>query len=270
MLTLTQLSKLATNENIDMWAGLQLPSGSPMNRDVLINTIMEHCGLNIPVYADPFVMSNAITLWSAKNQYTFKHVGKIYEASYSPIENYDRYEDFSTDHNRNLTDNTKTNSSGSKKVDNSNQVTNDLTRTDDLTQTNNLTTQHSGKDSTEDENKTSAYDSATYQPESKSTSDLTHGEKIEDTGTIKHTGTVENTGTVSTRDDTNEHTTSAGTNDKSVIEKEKTTQKNHVRGNIGVKTATAMEQEEMDYIANYNPYTFLAGLFENELTLFVY
>ena len=77
MLTLTQLSNLATTENIDMWAGLQLPSGSPMDRDVLINTIMEHCGLNIPVYADPSVMASAIAVWSAKNQYTFIHVGKI-------------------------------------------------------------------------------------------------------------------------------------------------------------------------------------------------
>lgn len=246
MLTLTQLSNLATTENIDMWAGLQLPSGSPMDRDVLINTIMEHCGLNIPVYADPFVMSNAITLWSAKNQYTFEHVGKIYVASYSPIENYDRYEDMSTDHNRNLKDDTNSSSSKNESLNSTNSVDEDKT------------TEHSGKDSTVDEQQTSAYDSSTYQPENKSTTDLTHGEKITEDGEVI------------SKANSSKETTSSGKVNKGVTENEKTTQKNHIRGNIGVTTAMAMEREELEYLNKYNPYTFLAGLFENELTLFVY
>lgn len=246
MLTLTQLSDLATIKNIDMWAGLQLPAGSPMDRDVLINTIIEHCGLNIPVYADPFVMSNAITLWSAKNQYTFEHVGKIYEASYSPIENYDRYEDMSTDHNRSLKDDTSSSSSKNEVLDSTNSADE------------NKTTEHSGKDSTVDEQQTSAYDSSTYQPENKSTTDLTHGEKITEDGEV-----ISETSS-------SKETTSSGKVNKGVTENEKTTQKNHIRGNIGVTTAMAMEREEMEYLNNYNPYTFLAGLFENELTLFVY
>lgn len=246
MLTLTQLSNLAANENIDMWAGLQLPADSPMDRDVLINTIIEHCGLNIPVYSDPFVMSNAIALWSAKNQYTFEHVGKIYEASYSPIENYDRYEDMSTNHNRALKDDTK--SSGKKS-----ELNTVASNTGE-----NKTTEHSGKDSTVDETKTSAYDSSTYQPENYNTTDLTHGEKITENGSVNNSG------------NSRKNSESSSTTNKGVSETEKTTQKNHIRGNIGVTTAMAMEREEMDYIANYNPYTFLSGLFENELTLFVY
>lgn len=246
MLTLTQLSNLASNENIDMWAGLQLPADSPMDRDVLINTIIEHCGLNIPVYSDPFVMSNAIALWSAKNQYTFEHVGKIYEASYSPIENYDRYEDMSTNHNRALKDDTK--SSGKKS-----ELNTVASNTGE-----NKTTEHSGKDSTVDESKTSAYDSSTYQPENYNTTDLTHGEKITENGNVNNSG------------NSRKNSESSSTTNKGVTENENTTQKNHIRGNIGVTTAMAMEREEMDYIANYNPYTFLSGLFENELTLFVY
>lgn len=246
MLTLTQLSNLAANENIDIWAGLQLPADSPMDRDVLINTIIEHCGLNIPVYSDPYVMSNAIALWSAKNQYTFEHVGKIYEASYSPIENYDRYEDMSTNHNRALKDDTK--SSGKKS-----ELNTVASNTGE-----NKTTEHSGKDSTVDESKTSAYDSSTYQPENYNTTDLTHGEKITENGNVNNSG------------NSRKNSESSSTTNKGVTENENTTQKNHIRGNIGVTTAMAMEREEMDYIANYNPYTFLSGLFENELTLFVY
>lgn len=246
MLTLTQLSKLAEANNIDLFEGLTLPKGSPLDRDVLINTIIMRCGLNYPNFADPYVMASAITVWSAKNQYTFEHVAKIYKADYSPIENYDRYEDMSTNRDRKMDDDTSSSNSKSETMSGQNKVTNDLTQ------------QHSGKDSTVDENTTSAYDANTYQPENKSTSDLTHGEKITDTGTVT-------TDISQTKSATN--TTTTG---KDVIENEKTTQNNHIRGNIGVMTATAMQEAEYELLGKFNPYEFIAGLFENDLTLFVY
>lgn len=246
MLTLTQLSELAKIKGIDLFEGLQLPAGSPLNRDTLINTIIMHCGLNYPNFADPTVMASAITVWSAQNQYTFEHVAKIYTASYSPIENYDRYEEMSTDRGRNLTDNTTSSNTKGE------------TLTTNNTTTNNLTTQHSGKDSTVDENTTSAYDSSAYQPENKSTSDLTHGEKITDTGTVTNNG------------GSTKNTTGSGSTNKGVLENELTTQNNHIRGNIGVTTANAMQIEEYNMLGKYNPYVFIAGLFENSLTLFVY
>ena len=246
MLTLTQLYDLATSENIDMFEGLTLPEGSPLDRDTVINSILMRCGLNFPNYADPKVMKAAIAVWSAQNQYTFDHIAKIYEAEYSPIENYDRYEDMSTNRDRTMDDDTTNHSTKNEVILNDNTVTNDLTE------------QHSGKDSTVDENTTSAYDASTYQPENKSTSDLTHGEKITNTGTVKTNGRID-------KGDTNDSTTN-----KDVKELEKTTQNNHIRGNIGVTTATAMQREEYDFIGKYNPYEFIAGLFENSLTLFVY
>ena len=246
MLTLTQLSDLAQNINIDLFEGLQLPEGSPLDRDTVINSILMQCGLNIPLYADPYIMKSAITVWSAKNQYTFEHVAKIYTASYSPIENYDRYEDMSTIRDHLLDDDTLSTSSKNENMFGNNTVTNDLTQ------------QHSGKDSTVDENTTSAYNASTYQPENKSTSDLTHGEKITDTGTV-------GTSISQSRSTSNTNNTA-----KDVTENEKTTQNNHIRGNIGVTTADAMQKEEYEFLEKYNPYDFIAGLFENSLTLFIY
>ena len=234
MLTLTQLSKLATTEGIDLFEGLQLPSGSPLDRNTIINTILMRCGLNFPNFADPYVMKSAIAVWSAKNQYTFEHVAKIYKADYSPIENYDRYEDMETNRDRTMDDTTK----------------NTGTKTEGVTTS--RTTSHSGTDTTTDTMETSAYDSNTYQPADKTTSSLLHGESVTDGGTSTKT------------------TTNNLTNDKDVTENEKTTQNNHIRGNIGVMTATAMESEEYEFVKNYNPYEFIAGLFENDLTLFVY
>ena len=106
MLTLEQLYKLGLNVDIDMFEGLNLPEGNPLDRDILINTIIEKCGLNIPIYADPRIMASAITIWSARNQYTFAHVGKIFDAVYSPIENKDYYEDETIGRSRDMTDNT--------------------------------------------------------------------------------------------------------------------------------------------------------------------
>lgn len=246
MLTLTQLYDLGKNEGIDIFDGLQLPSGSPLDRDTLINSIIMRCGLNFPNFADPFVMASAVTVWSAQNQYTFEHVAKIYEASYSPIENYDRYEDMNTDHNRTLKDNT---SNIGKKTEN--LITNNNTNDD-------RTTEHSGTDTTTDESKTSAYDDSTYVPENKSTSDLKHGEKIIDKDDITTNGT------------SNKTTNNTSNTNKGVTEDEKTKQNNHIRGNIGVTTADAMQKEEYEFLSKYNPYTFIAGLFENDLTLFIY
>ena len=234
MLTLTQLYDLGQNEGINIFDGLQLPSGSPLDRDVLINSIIMRCGLNFPNFADPFVMASAVTVWSAKNQYTFEHVAKIYKADYSPIENYDRYEDMETDHTRKLIDKT----------------TNTGTKTEGVKS--NRTTTHSGTDTTTDTQDTSAFDSSTYQPVDKTTSSLQHGESVNDGGNSTKT------------------TTNNLSNDKNANENELTKQKNHIRGNIGVMTATAMQEAEYELLGKFNPYEFIAGLFENDLTLFVY
>ena len=234
MLTLAQLYDLGKNVNQDIFSGILLPEDSPLDRNILINTIIEHCGLNIPLYADPYIMTSAINLWSAKNQYTFEHVGKIYLASYSPIENKDLYSETSEDRNRDLTDDTKGNNKKSDKLKADN------------------TTTHSGTDNTSIENQTSAYNKNNYQPESKETTYFNHGEKIAVNGTSEH--------------DINTDIT----NNKKVNEKEGTKTIIHEHGNVGVTSNTQLQTEEYGLLAQYNPYTFLAGLFENELTLFVY
>ena len=234
MLTLMQLYELGNSLHTDIFSGILLPEDSPLDRDILINAIIERCGLNIPLYADPYVMTSAVNLWSAKNQYTFKHVGKIYNAEYSPIENKDLYSETIEDKDRNLTDDTK---AANKKKD--------------ILNANNTTT-HAGTDNTTTENVTSAYNSDTYQPDSKETSYFNHGEKVDNKGNSTH--------------DINTDIT----NNKKVTEKEgtKTTIREH--GNVGVTSNTQLQTEEYGLLSQFNPYSFIAGLFENELTLFIY
>ena len=246
MLTLVQLYNLGLVDQIDIFSGLSLPGDSPFNRDLIINSIIEHCGLNYPIYADPNVMRSAITIWSAKNQYTFEHLAKILKADYSPIENKDSYEENTVTHNRTMNDNTigkndKTESASGSFEEGTNQTTGET---------------HSGTDTTEDT--TSAYNSSTYEPDNKST--LTHGETI--TGSLATTHNSVNSGS--------KNTTSSLNNDKNVKEDETTKTVNHSHGNIGITSNVALQLEEYGLMKDYNPYTFIAGLFENELTLFVY
>lgn len=238
MITLTQLCKLADNIGVDIFNGFMLPENSPLDRDVVINAIMERCGLNIPMYADPFVMSSAIALWSHKNQYTFIHIGKIYTAEYSPIENTDKYDSITVQRERDMTDNTITNSE----------------KNEDGETTSNNTNAHTGRDTSTIEETTSADNVSDYQPKDKTVNQTDFNSTLTDNGgsTINKTTTI------------------GGTNDKTVDEDETTTTTQHTHGNIGVTTNTTLQVEEYKLMADYNPYDFIAGLFENSLTLCIY
>lgn len=238
MLTLEQLFKLGESQNINIFDSLSLPSDSPIDRTTLINTILMKCGLNYPQYADPYIMKSAIAVWSAKNQYTFQHVAKILTAEYSPIENKDYYEETETIRDRDVLDNTKGNT---KKNDSSTMETN-------------KTTAHSGKDQTVEEQTTSAYNSSDYQPDDKTITDIIHGEQIKENGKGSNKG----------------ESTLNSTTDKKIDEDENVKVTTHQHGNIGVSTFFDVQRGEYDLIAEFNPYNFIAGLFENELTLCVY
>ena len=246
MLTLQQLYNLGSSESVNIFEYLNLPKGSPFDKDLIINTILMKCGLNIPMYADPFTMRSAIDIWSKKNQYTFEHIAKIYTAEYSPIENTDKYETITVSHDRSMNDNTTSSNNKNETVntrfeEGQNQRTNE---------------QHSGSDITED--KVSAENSSDYEPNNQAT--LTHGEQIISGLSGEHNSITNGTKNAST----------TANNDKKVDEEETTETTQHTHGNIGVTTNTTLQVEEYNLMADYNPYTFIAGLFENELTLCVY
>lgn len=238
MITLTQLYNLGQNENINIFSGLSLPENSPLDRDTIINAILEHCGLNIPMYADPAVMQSAITLWSAKNQYTFIHIGKIYNAEYSPIENTDKYDSITVERARDMTDDTETGS----------------TKTEDGETTNTNTNSRSGRDTTNIEDTTSADNVSDYQPKDHTLNTIDYDSSFSDNGG----SSIDKTTTIN------------GSNNKTIDEDEKTTTTQHTHGNIGVTTNTTLQVEEYKLMADYNPYDFIAGLFENSLTLCIY
>lgn len=238
MITLTQLYNLGLNVGTDIFDGLILPENSPIDRETMINAIMEKCGLNIPMYADVNVMHSAINLWSAKNQYTFVHVGKILTAEYSPIENTDKYSSITVERERDMTDNT--------------DISNE--KTEDGETTSNNTNTHGGRDVTNIEQTTSAYNSDSYEPQDHTQNTADYNSTISDAGgtSLDKTTTIE------------------GSNNKTIDENESTTTTEHIHGNIGVTTNTQLQTDEYRLLSDFNPYDFIAGLFENALTLCIY
>ena len=66
---------------------------TPDDKTTLINNLlMETAELEV-IYPDPDFMKNAIEAWSSKEVYSWTRLYEAMLAEYSPIENFDRYED---------------------------------------------------------------------------------------------------------------------------------------------------------------------------------
>ena len=178
---------------------LTLPVG--VDKQAFINNLLLKSGEFELLYPSADFMKPAIKLWGIKWAHTFEEWLKGQAATWNPIENYDRYEE-STDHDT---------SSGSG--------------TDGTTVTGGGTT----------ENKVSAFDSSTYQPES-----------------------YDETSSSST---SNSSTTTSGTADRE--------HSSHIHGNIGVVDAPKMLASFYD-IAKWNLLDHMADVFINEFCIQTY
>lgn len=264
MINLQQLDQLATANNIDIWEGLTVPEECvKLDANTLKSVCFERCGLNIPIYPDPDTFRAAVALWARKNQYTFLHVDKIMAADYSPIENV--FEDKETTRKFDGQTDTTGHNEGVTGGAQGGTVTEVLTN-DKTTLTHGKKTTESGKDNNNTTNSISAYDSATYQPDNKSENEITYGHTSTDSGTDTTTRDYTKT---NTRDLTNAGTSKQDTKgSETKDDTEKITETRH--GNIGITSANKLQIEEYNMLAAFNPYNFLATMFENELTLFIY
>lgn len=74
---------------------LQLPDGAI--KQVAIDNICLTCGELGLVYSDPEVFREMVGIWSQVRYYAWKTLWATTQLDYNPIENFDRYEDFSED-----------------------------------------------------------------------------------------------------------------------------------------------------------------------------
>lgn len=83
---------LQSRYHTSLFDGVTFPEG--ISRDVAINTILFNAGEFEVLYSNADFMREAITLWSNTMQLTFGKWKEAFNAEFSPIENYDRYDDY--------------------------------------------------------------------------------------------------------------------------------------------------------------------------------
>ena len=296
-----------------------LPEG--IDKQLFINELLLACGEFGVIYTDPTFLKFAVAHWANKWNHTFSEWLKGVVAEYNPIYNYDRYEESSDartiaetrtanyDENRtgsengsqtiNHTELTSKTGSDTETINTKDKRTADLTEEE----TKNLVnkTDYNSKDTSEQtedgtvEHEVSAYDSSSYQPASKDTTNIG-----ESTVTKSGYDTLSNTGTdttVTSGTDTTDHTgtdkhdlTESGSNSltgsdssqssssdrlhvegtmASVTSTDSNLHQLHNYGNIGVTTAPQMLKEYYN-ISSWNLIDHMVDLFKVEFLILTY
>ena len=316
------------NYDHDLFHNLILPDG--IDKDLFIDTLILKAGEFEVLYANPDFMKRAIGVWSNKWYRTFAEWLRGTQATWNPIHNYDRFEeiedstdktygattsaDYTAARTANLTDtqtpattetttynNVKDESSFTnyKETDTYNSIKDDHTFTNynEKTTYNSVKDEHAQSVSGTMEHDVSAYDSSSYSPGYKdttnagTTSDTRSGSEDHErlgsyadtrTGNQTHEveGTAANTKTgnqtvVMSGTDTTTHTgtdniRTAGTlSDVSGSDNTTFSHGAHIYGNIGVTQASDMLRSFYD-ISSWNLYDHMADTFTQELLIPVY
>lgn len=155
-LTLIGCNAFFENIGDDLFKGLTLPEG--LAKKTLTDNILLQGGEFEVLYSDPWALQNFISVWADREQATFQRWVDALAIEYAPLENYDRYE--------NWTD--TLDSDGTSRTTGTNDTSTSGTVTTDV----------------------SAYDSSSYQPKNK----VTSSETIDNDTTENNTSTLDNTG----------------------------------------------------------------------------
>lgn len=238
-LTMIDMNLYLESVGTDLFALMELPDG--IDKDVLTNNILLRGGEFEVLYSDPDFMQKSINIWSRKWYRTFDKWVKALAIEYSPLENYDRMEEW-TD-NRDKTD----------------SANNDVTINSNTSQSGSGNYSESAHDKTTDneekETKVSAYDSMSYQPKEKTDTDHTQN--------FDHSVNGNNSNNLSQSD----YTTNSGTHTGN--EHEGSSHTGYIHGNIGVKTSQSMLTEELE-VAEWNLYEHITDLFLSEYVIPIY
>ena len=262
-ITVIGLETAMQYQNKSIFDLLNLPDG--INKDDVTDNIFLEAGEFEVIYAEPDFFRQAVGVWSNKHYRTFDKWIKALNIEYSPLENYDRMEEW-TDTG---TEKSNRKNNGTSMDSSNGSVHNSRSENDSehISGTKNTTGNASISSEGDTENKVSAFDSSTYQPENKSEST-----KSESTETTEHSDdSNDRTLSHSSSDDTT--TTNASNGSTSNNEDySQNSAGNHVgrtHGNIGVTTSQQMLQSELD-IARFNIVQQITDLFLQEFCILVY
>lgn len=238
---------------------LTLPDG--ISKDDLVDNIILQGGEYEVLYSDPVFMREAIGLWGRKCYNTFLKWITAQNIEYNPLENYDRIEGWTDQLNRGASSSARRDSGNTRTFDNQDKRTLDTEdkRTLDTEDERTIDTTRTSED------EVSAFDSSSYQPSSKNTTDDDGTDTMTHTGTdtLEHSGTdtVDYSGTI--KDEYGEGT--SGTEK----ENSKTKHDGRVHGNIGTLTSQKMLSDEYE-VARFNIIDQITDMFILEFCIPIY
>ena len=153
-ITMIDLQRWMLANNDSLFSLMTLPEG--IDKDTLTDNILLRGGEFEVLYSDPVFMRDMVSMWARKWNRTFTKWVNALAIEYSPLENYDRQEDWTDTRNRK--DSASDGTTGSSSV----------------------------TDGGSTEKKVSAYDSSTYQPSEKVETSNTSG--TTSSGSLTHSG----------------------------------------------------------------------------------
>lgn len=274
-LTLIGLENYLNSYEDSLFTDLRLPS--EINRDDFINNTLMEGGEFEVIFSDPELLKPMIALWGRKWNQTFDKWIRALNASYDPLENYDRTEVGTDTHTGTVVDAGTGSQTGT--VNTSNDTSHSGTVTIDNDTTNTGTVSNAGTQTgTVDvdatvTNEVSAYNVSTYSPENKETTDNTRTDNLStsDTRTDNLAGTSDTTTTYGDRIDTNNLRTDNLFSTNNNTKTNDLTDRHDLRihGNIGVTTSQQMLQSELD-LRYWNLLNKMSSLFLAEFVIPIY
>lgn len=206
---------------------LILPDGVD-KENVVVNILMETAEQEV-LYPNMIVFKMAIRHWSRKNLPVWEKLKATTEFDYNPIHNYDRTETWEdvTNSTRSTNGDETTGRSGSGETSSN---AND-----------------GGSDTNEQE--VSAYDSSSYQPREKNTTQYGHTNHVDENSSLEENGT-------------RAYNEDEGRN-------ETVTRQGHAEGNIGVTTTQQMIEAERE-VVKFNIVDYIVNDFRRRFCLLIY
>jgi hypothetical protein len=255
-------------------------SASELNANTLKQAIIRRCGDVEPYYQRPLQFQLFGAFWFNSHSFLFAHALAIWDATYNPIENYDRSEEETiTDTSSGTRSGSDTHSgtdatttSGTASGSDAHSGTDSKTTggTDTETETHGGTT---GKTtSTTRENKIAGFDSQAYAPANQETETgsetTTHGETVNTSRQTSGTESLQHGETITKSEQTSgteslQHGHKIDTTEETTGENERT-RTMRIHGNIGVTTSQQMLESEMELGNKFWIYDYIASAFESD------
>lgn len=228
MWTLQSLLNYYKLHDINVFENCTTPE--PIELELLESYIIRRCGLLEPIYGEPELFKMQVKMWFDSNQWRMDHLVKMLLSEYEPAENIFEHEEWEEDH-------TGTDSDGG-------------TQTFAHGETHTLSGKDTDADTTSTEHTVAAYNSSTYQEDSKDQ----RGGSIETTYGKKDTASGTDTTTFG----------------KTFTHGESIEYTKDRHGNVGVKSSSDLMQEELNLLERFNVYDTLASWFEKDNMIQVY